>query len=215
MIVAKEEEFIIQKSTRLYSYGDISVATKLLIVLHGYGQLPRYFIEKFKSLSSDYYIIAPEGFHRFYLKGSSGRVGASWMTKEAREDDIKDNNNYLKSVVDHALSLKTFNKTILLGFSQGGATSARFYFSKKNEINHLILWASVFPPDISVDKLKIQESISKNNHFILGKEDEYFTEAAQQETLAFFKANSFHTHVYEGTHDIDENTLQNVLSKIE
>ena len=29
--------------------------------------------------------------HRFYLEGSSGRVGASWMTKEAREDDKKEN----------------------------------------------------------------------------------------------------------------------------
>ena len=39
-----------------------------------------------------YTIIAPQGLHKFYLEGTSGRVGASWMTKENREDDIK---NYL------------------------------------------------------------------------------------------------------------------------
>lgn len=215
MIQPKEESLKIQKTARLYSFGDISVATKLLIILHGYGQLPRYFIQKFESLPSDYYIIAPEGFHRFYLKGSSGRVGASWMTKEAREDDIADNNDYLQSVLDHATSLKKFNKTLLLGFSQGGATAARFYFATTQKIDSLLLWASVFPPDISLNEMEFQHSLLTNNHFILGTNDEYFDEQAQAKALAFFKSNSFHTHVYNGNHDIDSNTLIQVLSEIE
>lgn len=214
-MIIKEETFKIEKNTRLYSHGDLRTASKLLIVLHGYGQLPRYFIQKFDTLSSDYFIIAPEGFHRFYLKGSSGRVGASWMTKEARESDINDNNNYLQSVLEHALTLKKFDKTILLGFSQGGATAARFYFDKSHEMDHLILWASVFPPDISLNKIQNLDSKNLSNHFILGIEDEYFDEAAQELTLDFFKSNHFSTHLYDGPHDINSNTLTEVLSKIE
>lgn len=215
MIQSKEESLKINKTARLYSSGDLSIATKLLIVLHGYGQLPRYFIQKFESLPSDYYVIAPEGFHRFYLKGSNGRVGASWMTKEAREDDITDNNDYLQSVLDHASSLKTFDKTMLLGFSQGGATAARFYFATTQKIDSLLLWASVFPPDVSLNEIDLHNSNLTNNHFILGTSDEYFDEQAQEKIVEFFKSNNFHTHVYNGNHDIDSNTLIQVLSEIE
>ena len=63
-------------------------------VLHGYGQLARYFIKKFTKLpAKGIHVTAPEGLHRFYLEGSSGRVGASWMTKEDRETDIA---NYIQ-----------------------------------------------------------------------------------------------------------------------
>ncbi|MFT7345493.1 MAG: putative esterase, partial [Lentimonas sp.] len=72
---------------------------QLLIVLHGYGQLSQFFIQKFSSLTHQCDIIAPEGMHRFYLNGSSGRVGASWMTKEERETDIEDNQKYLEEVL--------------------------------------------------------------------------------------------------------------------
>ena len=89
---------------------------KLLIVMHGYGQLAKYFSRKFHSCPSSYYIVAPEGPHRFYKQGYSGRVGASWMTKEAREVDIKDNLNWLNALL-HKLTLgKTFEEVILLGF---------------------------------------------------------------------------------------------------
>lgn len=215
MIQLKEESFFIEKSVRYSTYGDLEKATKLLIVLHGYGQLSRYFIRKFEAVSSDYFIVAPEGFHRFYLKGSSGRVGASWMTKEAREEDISDNNNYLKSLFRQIAKKKSFHKTILLGFSQGGATAARYFYQSEDSIDHLILWASVFPPDIPVDELSGLNPKRGVNHFILGTEDEYFDEAAQLKAIDFFESNGFTTHVYKGKHDIDAQTFNEVLSKIE
>lgn len=215
MIQPAEESFFIERNVRYCTYGDLEKATKLLIVLHGYGQLSRYFIRKFESVSSDYFIVAPEGFHRFYLNGSSGRVGASWMTKEAREDDISDNNHYLQRLLQKISSLKIFNKTMLLGFSQGGATAARYYYHSVESIDHLILWASVFPPDIPLSEMNGLSHKKGDNHFILGTEDEYFDDAAQQKTLDFFDTNGFTTHVYKGKHDIDAQTFNEVLSKIE
>lgn len=215
MIHPKEESFSIQKRVRYCTCGDIEKATKLLIVLHGYGQLPRYFIQKFDALSSDYFIVAPEGFHRFYLKGASGRVGASWMTKEGREDDIQDNNDFLKGLLERISTLKSFDKTILLGFSQGGATAARFYEYSTQKIDHLILWASVFPPDIPLSENDLNSNLKYPNHFVLGNADEYFDEVAQKQTMEFFESNGFQTHLYSGKHDIDSTTLNAVLSKIE
>ena len=37
--------------------------------------------------------MAPEGLSRFYLEGFSGKVGATWMTREDRLNDI---DNYLR-----------------------------------------------------------------------------------------------------------------------
>ncbi|NBY39867.1 MAG: hypothetical protein EBQ66_02935 [Flavobacteriia bacterium] len=88
----------------------------LVIALHGYGQLAAYFIQKFKSLSPTLFVLAPEGPHRFYLEGSSGRVGASWMTKEARELDIENNLAWLNALMLDFTSKHSFDKISLLGF---------------------------------------------------------------------------------------------------
>ena len=125
-----EKKIIVSKTMRYFTIGDVNKADKLLYVLHGYGQLASYFIKSFEKISDSYLIIAPEGMHRFYLNGTSGRVGASWMTKEAREIDIHENTKNLDLLDQHILSKKTFKKKIILGFSQGGATAARWYFSK-------------------------------------------------------------------------------------
>jgi hypothetical protein len=79
-----ENKLSIEKTIRYFTIGDIEKAKYLLIALHGYGQLSSYFGKKFEDLPNEFFIVIPEGMHRFYLDGTSGRVGASWMTKEAR-----------------------------------------------------------------------------------------------------------------------------------
>jgi predicted esterase len=203
-----ENKLSIEKTIRYYTIGEIEKANYLLISLHGYGQLPSYFGRKFEDLSEDIFIVLPEGMHRFYLEGSSGRVGASWMTKEAREDDINDNLNYLEQIIDLIKVKKSFQKIILLGFSQGGATAAR-YFYERNSINHLILWACIFPPD-----LKIEDEVKKENqtnYFVLGNEDPYFKEIKFSETVNFYSNLGFTIIKYDGNHSIDSITLKNLL----
>jgi predicted esterase len=197
------------KTQRCFVQGDIAKSKTLLIVLHGYGQLGAYFIRKFKQLSNEYYIVAPEGMHHFYLKGSSGRVGASWMTKEAREIDIEDNNKYLDAVLESLKSKKTFEKIMLLGFSQGGATAAR-WSAQRNDIDQLILWASIFPPDIE----KSSFSHFKKGIFVIGKQDEFYDEAAQKIEISNYKSLGFEIIEYNGKHDIEETTLQKIFSAI-
>ena len=84
-----EFQFTHPKTFRYHILNEGTNAKKVLYVLHGYGQLAEFFVRKFRELGDEYLIVAPEGMHRFYLQGSSGRVGASWMTKEDREQDIK------------------------------------------------------------------------------------------------------------------------------
>jgi predicted esterase len=182
----------------------------LVIALHGYGQLAAYFIQKFKSLSPTLFVLAPEGPHRFYLEGSSGRVGASWMTKEARELDIENNLAWLNALMLDFTSKHSFDKISLLGFSQGGATAARWVQSSPQMFHNLILWAAVFPPDLSPTDFQHLQITKK---FVLGKKDPYFAaESVQQELLSNHVNLGFETHVFEGAHNLDPAVLKKVLA---
>jgi predicted esterase len=194
------------KTQRYFTHGDLKKTTKLLIVLHGYGQLAEHFIRKFHQLPENYYIVAPEAMHHFYLNGSSGRVGASWMTKEARLDNIADNNEYLNNLVDFLQKEKQFSEVLVLGFSQGGATAARWNAQRK-DIDQLIHWASVFPPDLEESSF----SNSKNGTFVIGKHDEFYDAAAQDKEINKYRSLSFKIVEYDGKHDIDVETLKNLL----
>jgi predicted esterase len=200
----------VSKKMRYYTLGNVDKADTLLIVLHGFGQLSKFFIKKFEFLPENYLILAPEGMHRFYLQGNSGRVGASWMTKEARELDIEENTKALTTLLEKVKSEKQFSKIMLLGFSQGGATAARWYFSNPKQFDHLILWASVFPPDLDKPALEI----NGKNYFVLGNQDEYYTEEQQLSEIATYKEIGFNTIYFEGKHDIHQATLSKLLAKI-
>lgn len=199
------------KTFRYFTLGDPEKAKKILFVLHGYGQLPEYFIRKFNDLGNDYFIVAPEGMHRFYLKGSSGRVGASWMTKEERLTDISDTINYLNALYQQIT--KPFNpqQISILGFSQGAATAARWFYSNEKLAKDLIIWASVFPPDLEIS-MEINPTFNSSNKFVIGKQDEFFDEQQQKELMQFYTENGFEVFQFDGKHDIDSSTLTRVLS---
>jgi len=191
------------KTFRYASAGNRN-AKVLLYVLHGYGQLAPYFIRKFDYLK-DYFIVAPEGMHRFYLKGSSGRVGASWMTKEERMDDIEDNCKWLTELHQKLTADQTYEKVIILGFSQGGATAARWFYDERMQADHLIMWASVFPPDLSPENL-IKDHTGPQL-FVLGDQDEYFEQEQQKLVIDKYSQLQFKTISYSGKHDICQETL--------
>ena len=164
-------------------------------------------------MDDKYYIVVPEGMHRFYLKGSSGRVGASWMTKEARELDIAENTSNLNNLDAHISRKYVFNKKVIIGFSQGAATAARWHFNGKINANNLILWASVFPPDIEIDKFIQKQNIGAN-YFVLGNKDPYFNEIERNEIIKEYKKNNFITIDYKGEHKIDKTELKKILNKL-
>ena len=199
--------FKASKTYRFFCIPSENSSKHLLVALHGYGQLAAFFIKKFNACSNNYTILAPEGPHRFYKNGYSGRVGASWMTKEARVDDIKDNINWLTEWLTSHLKENKYDKIILLGFSQGGATAARWYYNNPNLFDQLILWASVFPPDISKPKIKLPN----NNLYVVGKNDEFINDEMRLNEVKFYQNIGFDTHVYDGNHDIDPFVIQQIL----
>jgi len=128
----------------------------LWIACHGYGQLAETFLASFDPVADgSRWIVAPEALSRFYLETArSGRhgdqVGASWMTREDREQEILDSIGYLDQVFESVAGAAGggTRSLLALGFSQGGPTAARWALRGKSPIEELVLWGSLLPPDV-------------------------------------------------------------------
>lgn len=199
------------KRTAVYELIGNPNAKELWIVLHGYGQLVRYFSRKFNCIDDGTKLMVfPQGMHRYYLKGSAGRVGASWMTKEERLTDIQDN-HHLLNVLFKSVDHEKFDKIVVFGFSQGAATAARWAFDSEVEINHLVLWGAVFPPDIDWKEAKHK---TFQCHCMIGDTDEYISDvnAALQAVTNVWPLTQ--TYIYHGGHDINESALNLLVDQL-
>lgn len=211
--------FRVEKTTRFYTSGASEAeATELWIALHGYGQLPKYFIRKFERLENGKRrFVAPEGLHRFYLNGTSGRVGASWMTKEARLDDIADQAAHLDALLEHQLeACPNVKRVVLFGFSQGVSTACRWMDHRGGAgIDALFCWAGSFPPDIDY-RLSKEAFENRPFHFFLGDSDEYISKEQMEMMLGELKSRGIHptAHMYSGNHSVDSDVLAKVVSTV-
>ncbi|OFZ51575.1 MAG: hypothetical protein A3D92_08555 [Bacteroidetes bacterium RIFCSPHIGHO2_02_FULL_44_7] len=205
-------EFTFQhsKTYRAEIRNPISDSTTVLYALHGYGQLAKYFMRKLYDLPEDILLVVPEGMHRFYLNGTGGRVGASWMTKEAREIDIADNLAWLDALDARITKKYGIQKRYVLGFSQGGATALRWAFHGQISMDALCIWASDFPPDLFDATPKELRPIC---HYLIGDKDPYFRADRQDELCSLFRSKGFEIHQFDGEHDIDTKILKPLISQ--
>jgi predicted esterase len=206
-----EHQIDISINARYYALGEMSdQIEQLWIVCHGQGHLAQYFINKFNCLDNGKnLIIAPEGLSRYYLNGHSGRVGATWMTKENRLVDIENYLSFLEKVINHVKSkLNQKVKVTLLGFSQGAATVSRFATQSSNHFDRLILWSGIFPPDLppleGTERLK-----GKEIFWVYGNQDPYLTDALyqEQEEIAKQLNTSIQSVIFDGKHEMNDEVL--------
>lgn len=164
----------VTRTANVYQLGEFSAETETLwIVCHGYGERADYFLRHFQVLdTSKNVILAPEALSRFYREGFSGHVGASWMTKYQREDEIQDYIGYLNQLVETLKPQFPENlKLNLLGFSQGGATVSRWLPAANVIFNRLILWSAAFPEDMNFE-VSAAALAETNIVMVAGSEDE-------------------------------------------
>ncbi|MBX2973634.1 MAG: hypothetical protein KF797_11055, partial [Flavobacteriales bacterium] len=149
----EERHIRVTRTARYHVLGDPAGAQAIWIVLHGYGQLARYFLNKFDGLGCDLAFVAPEGLSRFYLDEAHQRVGATWMTREDREHEIGDQCTYLDALAAELRGHRTDVPVHVLGFSQGVATACRWSLLGRTPIGRLVLWAGAIPPEPTPDDL--------------------------------------------------------------
>ena len=210
----RETKIKITKTARYQTYGNLNTAKHVWFVLHGYGQLAKYFIRNFHVLNPDeHFVVAPEGFHRFYLNGFDGRVGATWMTKEARLDDIDDYVSFLDQVYETAIPDGTTEKTVItFGFSQGVATASRWIAYGKHKPNKAIMWAGSFPPDL--EPVKAEKSFSSIQTFCcVGTADPFVKEKQIEATKKHLEGLRIDADwfTYKGAHKIPKAELKRII----
>lgn len=196
-------------SARYHAIGNDNSPETIWIVLHGYSQLGEFFIRKFAKLNLDKtLVIAPDGLHRFYTSGHSGRVGASWMTKDDRETDILNYVKFLDNLYSHLHNKYPASKVIILGFSQGAATASRWVNLGNHLPDRLVLWGSVFPPDMELEVAR-DKTKAVNPVLVFGDKDEFTSLDKFNVYCSKFREDkiSFTTMEYHGGHDIEANTL--------
>lgn len=188
---AQEIHLPVTRTARYYQLGEVSAATRQLwFVAHGYGQLAAYFIRHFAFLTEHdptTVIVAPEGLARFYLQGTGGRIGASWMTREDRLSEIEDYVAYLNQLADTLLPhCAPAVRVTVLGFSQGAATVSRWLAHASFRPARLILWAGAFAPDIEPSVAR-QLLGDLPVVFVCGDDDPFVRDETIQEHLDFLR----------------------------
>jgi predicted esterase len=178
-------------------------------VLHGYGQLAAPFLTSFEPLaSSERRLVAPEALSRFYLKRGTGEIGASWMTREAREDDIADLVRYLDLLAERELAGRAV-AVHALGFSQGAPAAARWAVLGKTRVARVTLWSGTFPPDIDLER-HAERLRSIRWTFVHGKRDEAVDGAVVERDVERLRARGLAVDLvwFDGGHELDRPALE-------
>jgi predicted esterase len=203
----------VRKTARYFMLGEPgSDVRDIWFVCHGYGQLAADFLTCFTDLQAPgTLVIAPEGLHRFYWEKFSGKVVASWMTKEDREDDINDYVAFLSAVLNEVKGECSGQVRLhVLGFSQGSATVCRWIDRSALKITSLIVWAGDVPEDLSSNFF--QSLTDARSFLVVGTNDEFINEERLQKQVEILASRNFNPELirFDGRHRIHTETLQRI-----
>ena len=207
-----EHSIEISRKARWFHVGEVpQEAKEVIIVLHGYGQHPAYMLNGLRELEKEgRSICAPEGLSRFYVKGFDGKIGASWMTRDDRANEINDHLTYLNkwwSILD----IDETASVTLIGFSQGVATAAR-WLSDGMKVDKVIFASGTLPVEWNQQKPQLDKRISEI-HIVRPKDDEYYSLKVHEkevENLRGLGCNVM-SHKPNGTHKLSSAVINKIL----
>ena len=203
------------RSARYYTLGeDVRAPAEIWMVCHGYGQMAERFLARFAPVAGDRrLVVAPEGLSRFYVAGTGtpdSKVGASWMTREDRLNEIDDYIGYLDAVHAEVAGRadRKGAKLHVLGFSQGTATAARWAVRGRAPVQRLVLWAGLFPPEVDL----VAEAARLNAMdvvLVAGEHDDPVMAGLGGQRAALDAAGvRYRLMTFAGDHALDEVTLR-------
>jgi predicted esterase len=206
-----------EKTGHYFTHGILTEKTHFVwVCLHGYGQLGKYFIQRFEFLDPElHFIVVPEGLNRFYFEGVNDKPVASWMTKEDRLDEIADYVIYLESLRYKIGWERNENARIIyFGFSQGVTTLLRWLQNMAPRADYLLLWAGGFPDDILFQhRIKYFNQLAC--HYFLGDMDPYIKPTMLEDNKNLIAATGLDMIVtqYKGHHKVDAIVLKEWVDK--
>lgn len=198
---------VTSRHARVGILGDPSGADEAWLLLHGYGMSARGILHWFAAAQRPgRVLVAPEALSRFYRQGKGLRtVGASWMTREAREDEIADQHAYLDAVAERWLGDRS--RIEVHGFSQGVATACRWVVSRR-AVDRLVGWGSPTPPELGGQDY--QGRVGTGPLLLaIGEDDRFFAPAVVEADAARLRTagQAVEVHRFPGGHGVDGDLL--------
>ncbi|MBA2291060.1 MAG: esterase [Gemmatimonadales bacterium] len=199
---------IVNRHARVGIIGDTENATEAWLILHGYGMLAQGILHWFRAAARPgRVLVAPEALSRFYVEfQGTRRVGASWMTREAREDDLADLLPYLAEV---ATPLRASCQRLEVhGFSQGVAAAARLLVHAPLDVERLVCWGGTVPLDAEPAKLSARVRGGVID-YVVGQRDTRTPRDAVVADAERMRASGaeVRVHEFDGGHRIDDGVL--------
>ena len=201
------------RTARFYTHGDERSAREVWHLVHGYGQLARDFLAACESLAEERLLVAPGALSRFYLRRGNGAIGASWMTREDREDEIVDYVRYLDAVAARYPGAPAGRSTCVLGFSQGAHTACRWATLGATHVDRLVLWGGGVPEDLDLARHGGRLARMRLT-LVRGSADEAYDAKAHARDRERLQEHAipFETHAFEGAHEVPAEALRAVAT---
>jgi predicted esterase len=199
------------RRARYYTLGAAD-AHDVWVVAHGFGQLAADFARHFAPIAGPRrLIVVPEGLHRFYLgtaadgSHAQAKVGASWMTREDRLNDIADYVDLLDAV--YASSTPAGARVTALGFSQGVATMTRWIVGGRSRVHRFIAWAGEIPADTELARLR--ERLTEPVLVVQGTRDQWSDWTKQGDARRRLESAGLEVEPvsFDGGHRLDDEVL--------
>ncbi len=212
----------VTRTARYFALGpEDGSASEVWIGLHGYAQLASRFLRWLAPLDDGGTLIAaPEALSRFYLEtGVDGRhgkaIGATWLTREDREADLRDHLGYLDRLQAGLLGRGPRPRVVVLGFSQGAALAARWVAGGGSRPDRLVLWGAPPPPDVT-PALLAERLDGRPLHLVAGDRDGYVPAGALEAAAAPFSEAGAAVTVtrFSGGHQVDGPTLLALAGRV-
>ena len=173
---------------------DVGSPRGLFVGFHGYAETAAIQMERLAAVpgSDQWTLVSVQGLNRFY-RGRTRDVVAGWMTREDREDAIRDNIAYVDNVID---ATRTGAEPIVFtGFSQGVAMAFRAAVRGRAGASGVIAVGGDIAPELLAD------SASRFPRVLLmrGAADDWHTAAKLAADIAALRARGDDPQAF--THD--------------
>lgn len=222
--MSEARHIAVTRTARYYVIGEESPDIEdVWFVCHGYGQLASDFIREFEGIATPTRLIAaPEGLNRYYLStapefhGPESKVGATWMTREDRDVEIRDYVSYLDELYALIMDQIGIARVTVLGFSQGGATANRWVTRGSSRVDRLIMWGSTLPADADLnDAAEFFRHVDLT--LVHGLRDQYANQGMIESYLKTLVSHSIPHNVvtFDGGHRMDRETLRTLTNASE
>ena len=126
---------------------DVDSPRGLLVGFHGYAETAETQLERLAAVpgTDAWTLVAAQGLNRFY-RGRTQDVVAGWMTRQDRDDAIRDNVAYVDNVIE--ATRNGSEPIVVAGFSQGVAMAFRAAVLGRAGASGVIAVGGDIPPEL-------------------------------------------------------------------